>query len=870
MKKNLKGFTLVELIVVMALMGIIMAGVFAILSPTSRMAARITSAKDEETAAFQAGRSVSNVLSYATNAIVYGVNAGGTVPNPSSDMYTYVYIIDNVNARATSSKGAKGVINRAAYTSSGIGTQKCVIPEDIFGEDHFKIIISEYGAGGESNYITLEFEGMPMKADGTSYVPNTDQKYSYKVAIDFLNINNKGQLNGGAAYSLQVDSSVDEPCDYYYIFFKPATDTVLKESSSSESGSSSSESSSESSAEADEEEEKVIAQFDYQNGSTPIQKYIGSTYEVVTYAPAINDPTQYDQTVETYLVGWQTPTGTPIDQLVFSNLGDTNVFIPQKANKTKVEFKDFSGNVIATRWVVPGQKPDLPDSLPVPTDDTKLFDYYKNSSTNTKYDVDTIGTTAVVYVPVSKDKPTDEEAAKEITVNVHFLSSFRGRVAVRINDDKTFNITSDAKNGTVTGEYTRNDTTIYRGTSEVWKFPNNGNWLSAEFQEYNEQNNGTKVSFSNGELQNGKTYDYYVYYDSTGSLKGQFAPEPNVVKTPITIHFSTDPANDLVISPSGYRTRVEFDIAGDSTRYFSNKIYNSDYSVSKSVKQGVDTQISALSDLKLTIGTASITITNDGVAKEYWYCATPKGTAFLTEELGKYSWVTIYFLDDIPNEKGMNIWSGSGSDGKIWIKGSGSATAITKEDQFFGFGENGTKAGKTVKFAVFGQTGLGNGMVNTASYKSIFCAPNDDVTYYYSDDKGFYPVDGSEVLPAGGDLSVESIQVDGTDWGRVDYKITLKNNTSSLIDNLEFSFAIPEGLNVSACSTNDWQVSGKVENGKCIFFTNVGSYGHANLAAGKTVTYTLYLNDYSSGINPSSSVSGYAVDSNDVVTSIKG
>ena len=64
MKKLSKGFTLVELIVVCALMGIVMAGAMAMLNPTSRIANRIKSQNDEESIAIYVARYMSRELTY--------------------------------------------------------------------------------------------------------------------------------------------------------------------------------------------------------------------------------------------------------------------------------------------------------------------------------------------------------------------------------------------------------------------------------------------------------------------------------------------------------------------------------------------------------------------------------------------------------------------------------------------------------------------------------------------------------------------------------------------------------------------------------------------------------------------------------------
>ena len=174
MKKLSKGFTLVELIVVMALMGIVMAGAMALLSPTSRIANRIKSQNDEESIAIYVARYMSRELTYATKVEIVGANASDPVPTASSD-FTAVYVVDNTTARATSVRGCKGEVIRGRWTGSAIADQFVVGQEVLYGEEDFDIGLSEYSDANGQAFMTLDFAAYSMKVENGALVRDTDK-----------------------------------------------------------------------------------------------------------------------------------------------------------------------------------------------------------------------------------------------------------------------------------------------------------------------------------------------------------------------------------------------------------------------------------------------------------------------------------------------------------------------------------------------------------------------------------------------------------------------------------------------------------------------------------------------------------------------
>lgn len=124
--KNNCGFTLVELIVVMCLMGIIMGAVLNLMRPTSRLYAQTNRYLVEEESVSTISEYLQSELMYATGVYVYcgdesesdinaiAVDNGITMKN--------CIVLDNVTARTDTQKavnaGATGVIKKYAYSSS--------------------------------------------------------------------------------------------------------------------------------------------------------------------------------------------------------------------------------------------------------------------------------------------------------------------------------------------------------------------------------------------------------------------------------------------------------------------------------------------------------------------------------------------------------------------------------------------------------------------------------------------------------------------------------------------------------------------------------------------------------------------------------
>ena len=234
MKKIQKGFTLVELIVVMAIMGIIMVVIMSIINPTSRIASKVQSMNDEETTAIQVGRAIKKDLCYATKVFVTAADDGEDIPSPQNGPFKYVYEIDNTSVRGQSKKGAKGMISLGQWVSGSISGAAPIVQEPVWGEDEFKITIDNYSTATDNYYLNIAFTGCPMVyKGGASYEPDHEHEYKYSEAITFININNKAKIveggNSNAAdFSFNFDAeALSAKSDKIYIFFNAAADTAL-------------------------------------------------------------------------------------------------------------------------------------------------------------------------------------------------------------------------------------------------------------------------------------------------------------------------------------------------------------------------------------------------------------------------------------------------------------------------------------------------------------------------------------------------------------------------------------------------------------------------------------------------------------------
>ena len=210
MNKNQKGFTLVELIVVMALRGIIMGAVMAIMSPTSRFYTKVENTTNQETVCIAVGDAIADEIQYARHVAVFTEDTNIPPANCSK-----LITIDNTTPRISSKKKATGIVTKSDADGANFSV---VMGEAFYDEDAYMITVGEYSTESGKCFLMLDFEGCPMKYEGGAYVKNTEVVYNYSKSITFTNINNSSMLkNSTVSFSANIGTDNSK----IYIYYEP-------------------------------------------------------------------------------------------------------------------------------------------------------------------------------------------------------------------------------------------------------------------------------------------------------------------------------------------------------------------------------------------------------------------------------------------------------------------------------------------------------------------------------------------------------------------------------------------------------------------------------------------------------------------------
>lgn len=250
-KSNSSGFTLIELIVVMALMGIIMGAILNFIQPTARLYSTTNAYLNQEEAVSSIYNVLNDDLTYATDIYVYVCPDGSTMTineaaaavkqelidlGEPPKQYNNCIVLDNVTVRDDTSravaKRSTGSIRKYALTNPTglVYTDVTTDPSLTAGNkifvnyfaldnlafmDDYKFLFKVTApVSGEEQVLTLTTNILaPTYDESTMKYVFTEHHFSSDNAIEFININ-----SGAATSNCRLATSTDNT-PYIYIFY---------------------------------------------------------------------------------------------------------------------------------------------------------------------------------------------------------------------------------------------------------------------------------------------------------------------------------------------------------------------------------------------------------------------------------------------------------------------------------------------------------------------------------------------------------------------------------------------------------------------------------------------------------------------------
>lgn len=232
MKKNKNGFTLVELIVVMAMMGIIMTGVMMILRPTNTLYNKVSDSRNQETGCIALSNAISNQIKYSRYTYVYSTTKSSPpdYATISSDLYSHVIVLDNTALRSGAKKNVTGTFTYADYNGSGYFTNsKDLVDNNLLENYNYRLTIQGSKLGSSTyndNFISVDFYSYPQQWNGSSYVADESAPFKMSKNITFTNMNRRAMLSTKAVGGISVAESSKGANDVVYIFYSDPDTTA--------------------------------------------------------------------------------------------------------------------------------------------------------------------------------------------------------------------------------------------------------------------------------------------------------------------------------------------------------------------------------------------------------------------------------------------------------------------------------------------------------------------------------------------------------------------------------------------------------------------------------------------------------------------
>ncbi|MFT3951351.1 MAG: prepilin-type N-terminal cleavage/methylation domain-containing protein [Oscillospiraceae bacterium] len=240
-KKLQQGFTLVELIVVMAIVAVFFGTIWNFMKPTARMYSQSNEYMNSESIVMNIQQTIDSELRYATNALVLTNYSG----KPSelkidSKLYNACLVIDQTTRRGDQHSdsykiGANGTMYKYKYSSGGYGDKITLFPDDYLGTESYRFSVtntSRVSAG--RTFFSLQvgvssFDNAYVNGEATTPENNPDTEvFEYSASVSMDNINALTSRNmeyhdcvtEAATIYNSYPSQVGEKGTYTYIFYK--------------------------------------------------------------------------------------------------------------------------------------------------------------------------------------------------------------------------------------------------------------------------------------------------------------------------------------------------------------------------------------------------------------------------------------------------------------------------------------------------------------------------------------------------------------------------------------------------------------------------------------------------------------------------